>query len=249
MSRRNRRSSLQSNPFVVLSDMTIGLAFFFAIFSMVAGLANSQAVMVIQRQGRQESVKSSVLTAFQQVFPGCKGINKKSDDTHEHMTIYSSSGDIIGQVWENGNFQRIKVLARSFDGSRDSSLNTIGYRLYRSLGSVIKENAPSFAYLFVHGIVEPSEYSSPSMKGSARLLSRQRADNVYDLLTTNGVISSSDQEAKRNQIPAKYAIPYGTGTDLYTVDEAEQWGTGRYLGRVDIVFFYTDEREEDIASK
>jgi len=246
---RRRNSSgqeLRASPFVVLADMTIGLTFFFAVLSLLSSLANSQGIKAAQRTEKQTRVKSKILEAFQRVYPDTVSRKVTNSVGDEYLDLRSSSGKSIGQVWENGNFQRIMIYPGAFKEAGSVELSANGERLYMEIGKVLKPNVTSFGYLFVHGIVEPAEATATDEgKTSALELSRQRADGVSQLLVRQGLIAPTASTTAPGQVEKKLAISYGTGTELYTLDSpaAQNWGTKSKTGRVDLVLFYNDEFE------
>lgn len=239
-------SGLRSNPFVVMTDMTIGLAFFFAVFSVVAALANSKAVQLMERQNRQKAVCDDIVSAVTGAFPSAISQPGESATGEKYTEIVTRDKKTsLVEIWENGNFQRLKVYAPAFPSPRGHTLSADGRGLYKDLGAVIKKHASEFSYLFLHGIVEPTEVESSLQGRSAALdVSRKRADEVYALMTELRVIASAGEtETPPDCIPRKYAISYGTGVDLYTrvLPKKEKWNTGSPIGRVDLVFFYKEE--------
>lgn len=247
---RNRgRQGLLASPFVVFTDMTVGLAFFFAVFSVVAALANSHGALVVQRQERQDKVRSQIIEVFAKEFPGSTSRPAISHNNEPYVLIETSSKKPLAELWENGNFQRVKVYATVFADPRAVLLTPDGLRLYKSLGAVVAQNSQMFAYLFVHGIVEPAEVPQGVLGREIAInVSRARADQVFELMQRWGVISSErDSGVIREQIPRKFAIAYGTGADLYTRRNPNnaQWNTGQDIGRVDLVLFYKETQNED----
>jgi len=241
--RRRNHTHLTASPFVVLADLTIGLTFFFAVLSLLASLANSQGVLAVQRQERQADLRTDVRDAFDSVYPGTILSRQVNGVGDEYVDIRDATGTSIGQIWENGNFQRIMVYPDTYvPGSPDLTEN--GHRLYEAIAKVIKPRVPSIGYIFVHGIVEPSETGiTAEQKKLALELSRKRADAVHRLFVRDGLIAQSASGHVAGQLESKYAISYGTGAELYTRESfaVENWGAMRKAGRVDIVLFYKDE--------
>lgn len=227
----------------MLADLTIGLTFFFAVLTLLASLANSQGVLAVQRSERQAKLRNGITSAFGSVYPGTKLIVKSNSRGDDFVDLVNSQGVSIGQIWENGNFQRIMIYPDTYVVG-ESELTADGSKLYRAIGDAIKFHAPSIGYLFVHGIVEPSESGiSDSAKKQALALSRARADDVHSLFVKMGLIAPSAAEFRLGQIELKYSISYGTGAELYTRESfaVENWGSMKTSGRVDIVLFYRDE--------
>ena len=230
--RRRREPALRSSPFVVLSDMTIGLTFFFAVFSTVASLANSQAFAVAQRTERQKGVREELVRAFVSQEPGTTSkVIEKQAEGDKYTELRRPDGGVMAQIWENGNFQRITIIEPVYRSAGSAVLRRRGQRLYESLAPVLKAHAPDFAYIFIHGIAERGE-------GDALDLSRLRADGVSAILRDLGVIKiARDGERARDFVETKYAIAYGTGNELYTSGAAPS-------GRVDLVLFYKEAAGE-----
>jgi hypothetical protein len=164
-----------------------------------------------------------------------------------YTSIREPDGTVLVDIWENGNFQRLSIVAPAFQAKLSPVLSEVGAELYRGIGTVVKRHVHNFAYMFIHGIAEPSEVPHDTRGREQGLsVSRARADGVEELLTAYGVISRSGDQDSSNQIPRKYAIAYGTGVELYTREAPVErnYNTGKLIGRVDLVFFYTDSMEQ-----
>ncbi len=241
MRRRARKNGsnegFRSNPFVVLTDMTIGLTFFFAMFSVVSALANSQALLLVARQDRQKAVREECVKIFGS---GTRSEERGPSKESRHTAVLDSKGQILAQIWENGNFQRIKIYLPMFQGQRNSQLTPAGRQLLVAMARIFKKHAREFAYLFTHGITEPAEFGvGDAARRQALLNSRERADAVYNVLVSAGAIAKPELgDVPPNAIASKYAISYGTGSELYFKSRLL---TSKLAGRVDIVLFYTDD--------
>jgi hypothetical protein len=238
--RRYGRDGLQGNPFVVLADVTIALAFIFAVHGLAAVTLSSKALEATQRLEKQDVFRDQVLATLQTIYP-----QSQARPGVEGQTVLLSTdgrwGKVpIAEVWTNGNFQRI-ILNGAFFRQGGSRLEGVGDRVFDALAEHLKTQAGELTYLFVHGIVEPRELRSRGgpVVGSqeALTLSRARADNVYALLERKRVIGPRwDPEAtewsddKTPCVPSKFAISFGTGVDLYPRRTP--------VGRVDLVLFY-----------
>src|SRR5690606_18476446 len=108
----------------------------------------------------------------------------------------------------------------------------------------LQDHVHSLGYIFIHGIVEPAEVQATAQDRSrALLLSRERADVIQGILTQQGLIAKSETHVSAKALPKKFAISYGTGTDLYIRGGSAPsvWGSKETTGRVDIVLFYIDD--------
>jgi len=244
MKRKRRRSEgLSASPFVVLADLTIAMAFAFAVQGLATAASSSQALTLLQREDRQSKLQTGILDKLKTLFAGATVVQRRNKgDTRDHAVLYDKDGTTeLAEIWVNGNFQRVMVLKPLFRPG-DTNPSSEATPIYSAIGSVIKQDAGGIAYLFVHGITEPKEMPSPSGEAISReatRISRTRADIIFNMLQQARVIGSpkapeATVDADNSPVvPAKYAISYGTGKDLY-------W-QGLPVGRVDLVLFYEDK--------
>ncbi len=233
--RCKRPQAFTGNPFVVFADMTIALAFIFAVHGLASVASSSQALVAIKRKARQISLRDELSSVMTNYFPGSSArLVQPAGLTDTYLSVVEKSNSEIAAIWINGNFVRVSVYRPIFNSSGTEFIGK-GRSLYLSMGKVMKVHARAFAYLYVHGIVERDEGLS---KRASLELSRRRADRVMAMLQSDRVVgktSSPDEQMDEFGVPmvrAKYAIAYGTGTELYT--------SGQPVGRADIVLCYED---------
>lgn len=222
--RRYRRSAHGSNPFVVLSDVTISLSIVFLVFGIGAAIANNQFLLDFNRNERQNRIEAEFVQALKSAFPGAAESKiVASGDSRTHVRLVQD-GSVIAEVWTNSSFQRVRVLAPTFD-RRSARLTDSGAKVARQLGNVIQRQANQLSYLFLHGVTEKAEAAGQS-RATIVELSLERARAVRALLTEQGVIGSAG-------VLPRNAIPFGMGEDLYATGAVE-------VGRVEFVLFFND---------
>ncbi len=231
---RRRHARLASNPFVVFSDMTVALAFFFAIYGLTSAVAHSRALEIAERENRQKSVREQVVGLFRRVWPEAP----YNESAKERKYIVGPPENPLAAVWENSNYQRISIYRPMFNRGEKTISALWGREVYEELAQILRPSVVHLAYLYVHGIAEPQE--EPGQISALRL-SRDRADEVRGLLKSAQLIAEyrdrRDETEQRasSLMPVKYVITYGTGNQLYTSEQE--------IGRVDLVLFYEDRSE------
>lgn len=226
----------------------IGVAFIFMLLSLVNGVVNTKVFEIAERDQLQDSVAELITKSFnlgneQAVAKSRKDrlADQQEANADRNFTIYQSelNRKEVAQVWSNGNFQRIKIYVDSFDPG-STVVKPRAQQVYASLAKELKLSAPQFAYIFVHGIVEPSEFAQTAEgREKALMISRKRADEVYKVLEQKGLIARAEEGDVKDRVPAKFAISYGTGFDLYIRSDVAK----KQLfpaGRVDLVIFYKE---------
>lgn len=241
-SRRGKVSSadLRANPFVVLSDMTIALTFFFAVLSIAASLASSQELVRRKRTENQNVTRDRIIEAFKSRYPNLEAVTRSETDADGARSEFTDflkkmpngQRESIGKIQINSNLQRVMVYPPGVFSPGGTDLSSEGRSLYRAIAREIRPDADRLSYLFVHGIAQPTEVTA----GSGEPLSRERADVVRRLLEDEGLIRVVGRSASSPlpSVPPQFAISYGTGTLLYKLP-------GARAGRVDLVLFYKDE--------
>ncbi len=234
--RYSPRLGFQANPFVVMTDLCVCLVFILAVFSVT-----SMVAWIYDSTKRRQEVQMLVSTELASVLATQAGGSYEFDETQSAWEV-RANGRRVAAIWLNGNFLRVMYFdtpwqpGSTFVGKEAGRIEDV----YRPSAEVIKRHAGKLAYLFVHGLVERAERASDPER-----LSRSRASAVYEQLRVLRVIGPAmtsevmdtgsqlwDDPQGGHWIPAKYAVSYGTGTDLYV--------SGGPVGRVDLVLFFRD---------
>jgi hypothetical protein len=261
--KRRARSKLTPNPFVVLTDMTIGLSFILAVHGLVATVSSSQALAIAKRFETQQQMIADIAQALsaeradvrlvpltQQDYSAAGiGTNGSERISRSRRFMVDRDGRRLVEFEINGNYVRIKVLAPTWKSGESVYGSTIGRAVYRSIAPTLKlQYSKSIAYLYAHGISEVKECQWPTLtvserKAKAIELSRQRADIVLTELRSSGLVgplSAANAEVDQSGnplVPAKFAIAFGTGDSLY--------GLGTDVGRVDLLLFFKDANPDE----
>lgn len=223
--RRGRRAQHHgSNPFVVLTDVTVSLAIIFLVFGIGTALANNQLLLFFDRNDRQEAIKKQLLEAVGRVLPQATPTSDATQRNPQTHIIFKDKDKVVAEVWHNSSFQRVSLYEEMY-APNSSELTALGTTFVREMGAVARNNARQFMYLFINGIAEQAEASRLPEAEEVKL-SQDRAWGVRQALIQQGVIGSGG-------VDPRFAIPYGVGSKLYST------GTSR-SGRVDLVLFYSD---------
>jgi hypothetical protein len=221
---RLKRNAVTSNPFVVLSDITISLAIIFLVFGIATAVTNTQILIFFDRNDRQQKIENELVSALTEIMPQAQVVRVRSlGDDRDHVEL-RDKGSLAAVVWTNASFQRVQVFEQTFP-PLGSEPTTFGRDFISAVSKVVMRHSPEFSYLFLHGIAETSE-SSKLPPGGAQSLSEDRARSAFNLI-------AKPTEATVLGIPRKYVIPYGTGNSLYLFKGAQ-------AGRVDFLMFYSD---------
>lgn len=213
----------QSNPFVVLSDLTISLAIIFLVFGISAAIGNNQILLFFDRNDRQDALQREFIAAVKEVL-GDVEIRQAAASQDGRAPIHLiKSGKIVAKLTTNASFQRVQLLEPTFQ-SGAPALTAFGEQVYAALGSAVSRHAEELSYVFLHGISEKSEATD---RTALLLLSRERAVTAYGVFERMGAIGGAG-------IEPRFAIPYGTGAELYTNFPVST------SGRVDLLLFYND---------
>lgn len=220
---RHCKFVFQSNPFVVLSDLTISLAIIFLVFGISAAIGNNQLLLLFDRNDRQDALQRELVAAVREVL-GDVEIRQATGSQDGRAPIQLiKSGKIVAKLTTNASFQRVQLLEPTFEPD-SATLTPLGERIYASLASAVRRHAEEFSYVFLHGISEKAEAAD---RTALLLLSRERAVSAYGVFERMGAIGGDG-------IEPRFAIPYGTGAELYTNYPASN------SGRVDLLLFYND---------
>ena len=219
-----RRTGMHSNPFVVLSDITISLAIMFLVFGIATAVTNTQILIFFDRNDRQLKIENQLVGALQKVLPGSSITRVRAPgDTRDHVEL-REHGTLVGVVWTNASFQRVQILKPTFDKGKTIP-NDLCKKFLSAVGDVVKAHSLDFSYLFLHGVTELVESNSLS-SATIQSISDERAKSALKFLGT------SDSTTVVG-MPRRYVIPYGTGNSLYLAQ-------GSNTGRVDFLMFYND---------
>lgn len=233
--RTTRRARLRASeaqalkPFVVLVDVTIALSFILVVFALTSTMQSSQSLLAMNRQERQRHVREALLNEVQKRFP--ESSVAAFDPNRRRQSITGKDGERLVDLFENGSYQRISLYFPQF--KKDSSnLVPSASDVMLALGSVIKSNWNTISYLNLHGIASSSEGVQASTRDA---VSRSRAESVLRLFQRHDVVGRNADDARAGVVPLKFAVAYGTGSNLYA--------DFRMNSRVDIVLFYSDSQE------
>lgn len=218
-----------SNPFVVLSDVTIALAIIFLVFAIATAVTNTQILMFFDRNERQQKMENELVAALRSVLPNAVASHvRMAGEKRDHVEL-REDGVLVGVVWTNASFQRVQILKPTFVSGR-SEPTDLCKQFLRAVGGVVELHAEDVSYLFFHGVTETAEAKTLD---SARVqsLSEDRARAAFDYLAKSA-------SAPVLGIPRRFVIPYGTGDALYRAQGAQ-------VGRVDFLMFYSDTRNGD----
>lgn len=234
--------SIRANPFVVLADVTIALCFIFAVYAVASTALNSQLVLFFDRDTRQQALHEDVRKAIEEVWGPQPSKPSPADSKDKYIEI-GPPRQPIARIWMNASFQRISIYRPVFD-EHSEVLSPEGRQLFLALSQAIGRHATDLSYVFIQGIVEKAEFALVSKDGLAdveRTLSQDRADEVFKLLKSAGFVANDQESLKPNQFLARFVIPLGTGSTLYT--------SGAPIGRVDFLLFYADASSQAFGAR
>jgi hypothetical protein len=212
------------NPFVVLFDCTISLAFILIIYTLVNSLANSQSLVSFNKKRRQEAVRLAVLKAIAVRYPSATLSSYNKDTGNQWLT---ASGRRIADVYENESYQRVSLYLPVFS-PRSSEISAEHADLVVEIASIVKSNWEYLSYLNLHGVADEKEAPTETDRVE---LSRSRADRLLGKLQDRLIVDKGNRVP--NLIPLQFAVAYGTGSKLYA-DVSNN-------SRVDFVLFYSGE--------
>ena len=238
-----------ANPYVALSDISIGLAFIFAICS----IALSKSLDDVQRdQIQKRSLDLAESIVKQQPLPHRTIVDPEAKTPYDKLRnkiveIHTGPGENDWQrflrIQSNGSYQRINIAeAFQFGKAEITDQGRIRFTLLaRSLKPYFKDRSDS--YLYFHGITEPQE---ESIYGKIKITRDQfaslRAEAVYRIFVAEGLVMNNDTKPVIMPVgilDAKYAIPYGKSA-LYS--EASPGNSEKRAGRVDLIIFTGDSK-------
>ena len=234
--RRGREDLEGLNPWVVIADCTMSLAFILLVFAFLNTLQNSQAMKLLQRKARQSAVRKEVFEALIQLGYGDK--TEPYDQQQGLQVLVDSNGNHVAKIYENASYQRICLFVPLFDRGRYDLLPKAD-TLFQQLGVIVQKHWKMLDYLDLHGIAQPNEASANDLVP----LSTARANEVLRVLESSDVVGEKDaepttplpgSEKPTPQIPLKFTVPYGMGSKLYAQIDSFQ------AGRVDLVLFFKD---------
>jgi len=225
MHRRHVDEGLGANPFVVLVDITIAVAFFLVVFAISATLNSSQSLVQMTRQERQKRIRDQLAATLQRYFPNSQV--KPFDVALRTQIVVDPAGRRLAQIFENASYQRVSILVPMFEPGTANPTPQAA-RIWSGLGAVVAHNWGQLDYLQLHGIVGPSEQAS---KEGALETSRSRADAALKILQDQGTVSKAGNGQRG--IPLKYVVAFGTGSELYA--------NLKNNNRVDLVLFFPDD--------
>jgi flagellar motor protein MotB len=226
MIRRRGDEGIGANPFVVLVDITIAVAFILAVYAMNSTLGSSQSLLQMTRQERQKQIRDQLVSALTGVFPNATA--EPFDPNLRIQVVDDEQRNRVAEIFENASYQRVSILVPMFQ-SGTALPNPRALTIWHALGDVVARNWRQLDYLQLHGIVDAAETDSPE---SALELSRHRADASLRRLQKEGIVARTDQEP--TGVPLKYVVAFGTGSELYA--------NLRNNNRVDLVLFFPDNR-------
>lgn len=243
----------------------LGLAFVF-ICLFVSTVWNEEAVFRANRFDQQERVEKDILEPLQEYFGqkvekstiGNSGAGEPS--RYSQSFLYSIGGKPVAKVQRNSNLQRIQIFEEFHIPGKSDMTEESKTKMRNLYGAILKNGIAGrkaeIIYLFLHGIVERAEQKgaypggiAPSPEDwemKALFVSQNRANNLKRMLADQGFIAprnvSVSQARNSNQMPTQFTLAYGTGDlPLY------QRGNDTPVGRVDLVLFYP-ERKEDLEN-
>ena len=252
LTRARPSQTLAANPYVVFADVTLAMAFIFAMSS----IALSKALSDITRDQRQRTVQTSIIDLFQAEFPNepnnPDGTARSAYDQKRNRVV-GSWVTPVARVLTNGSYQRIEIGQMFERGS--TWINPPAQTRLGKIAEVIRAGMTSgqISYVYFHGICEPGEaeiYSEKSRQPmDDKRLASIRAERVYDLFRQVGALADTPAGAvgtstRTPKIDPLYAIDYGKAK-LY---QKSEWNEKTkkmeyYPGRVDLVLFYTDRQD------
>ena len=220
----SRQAGMHSNPFVVLSDITISLAIIFLVFGIATAVTNTQILLFFDRNDRQLRIETELVDALHKVLPEASVTKARvAGDSRDHVELREHE-KLVGVVWTNASFQRVQILKPTFEKGQTQP-NELCKKFLRAVGDVVTNHSLDFSYLFLHGVTETAESDSIPLT-TIQAISDERAKSALKFLSTPGA---------KNVVgmPSRYVIPYGTGNSLYLAE-------GSSTGRVDFLIFYND---------
>ncbi|CAN5718131.1 hypothetical protein BH11ARM2_BH11ARM2_26810 [soil metagenome] len=237
MTRSRRPTGLAPNPFVAFADLTIALAFIFALCTF----AFSKALSDLTRDERQNATQSGFQKLVAEAFPrvSSRPVSRVNTNYDRRRNLDFFDGRVrVGGLTHNGSYQRIEL----------SRLFGFGQAISRNTGEVIKLGRMvqaayargDITYVFLHAIVEERE--GAAWGGSDRALARTRADWIFNLWRRNGIIAAKENQHD-GRIDPQYVVFYGK-EDLYRNAKDQPGNPLSIPGRVDIVLFFPDKAEK-----
>jgi hypothetical protein len=228
--RRPRRGrEFASNPFVAFADITIALAFIFALSSV----ALSKVLSDVTRSESQDRFRTAVV---EEVFGAGASLANVVDERdgliiRDAFWVIASDGQKVGKIERNGSFQRIR-LTNLYRTRADRLEPEARQRVFKLVSAVRAEMAAGkITYLQLHGIASKEEETRDYY------LAGRRADHMFNDLVDAGLISRpgelSGVMADDKKINRLFVVPYGKA-GLY--QEAGDIGSAR----VDFVLYSAD---------
>jgi hypothetical protein len=228
--RRPRRGrEFASNPFVAFADITIALAFIFALSSV----ALSKVLSDVTRSESQDRFRTAVV---EEVFGAGASLANVVDERdgliiRDAFWVIASDGQKVGKIERNGSFQRIR-LTNLYRTRADRLEPEARQRVFKLVSAVRAEMAAGkITYLQLHGIASKEEETRDYY------LAGRRADHMFNDLVDAGLISRPGElsivMADDKKINRLFVVPYGKA-GLY--QEAGDIGSAR----VDFVLYSAD---------
>ncbi|MCA1996046.1 MAG: hypothetical protein LDL56_02330 [Armatimonadetes bacterium] len=264
-----------ANPFVVMTDITIALAFvMFGYYLANAEAYKHQLKMAmrrgeIERDKRQVRVAYEIAEAVRNELPGgaeVRGYIWPADVEKQRRLGERDADSLVCQVLLDGasflevhrneTFMRLKFLGVPFRRGAAQFAHSLAPEIYEAAAEPMRDLLPGIAYLFVHGLASRDEATSESGRIE---LSQRRANAVFGMLQDIGLIADRDsgiseedlQEAKKYRGQRQTFTSYGMRGRAILPGYAIPYGTGTRLyasrrGRVDLILFFRTPKVEGI---
>ncbi|MFN3683151.1 MAG: hypothetical protein ACK41F_04360 [Fimbriimonadaceae bacterium] len=264
-----------ANPFVVMTDITIALAFVMFGYYLANAEAYKHQLKAAMRRGEIERDKLQVQVAYRIADAVRSTIYGDSDlveglkpedverrprlgekDQDSLICAVTVEGRNFLEIHRNETFMRLKFLGVPFHRGTVEFAHPLAAEVYEAAAGPIRELLPGIAYLFVHGLATRGEGRSESARV---LLSQQRANVVFGMLLREGLIAYGKGEVSEwdAEEAAKYRgqrttfTSYGKKGRAILAAYAIPYGTGTRLyasqdGRVDLILFFRTPRLEGL---
>lgn len=180
---RSRRSLWEffANPFVVLADVMVALAFILSLFLLSTTVYSEQMELIEFRNKRRAAVQSSLEAALARTSKTKLSLHVLAPNKYQ---LWQNQTPVL-EAEDDGTLQRFRFLGRvmhfKWDSSEYENPAALGV-LLRDLGKVLLANRARIKSVVIEGHADPREMG-------AWPLSSLRAERVRDTLEWMGVLA------------------------------------------------------------
>ncbi len=198
-----------ANPFVVMTDITIALAF--VMFGYYLANANAYREQLrqamrrgeIERDKKQIQVAVQIAEAVRDALPGYTYVDQRMrpEDVEAEAkggrpeveslicAVVRQDGSTFLKIERNETFMRLRFLGLPFHPGTTKFAHPLAEQIYAVCADPIRSLLPGIAYLYVHGVAAKTEGRSREDRVQ---LSERRANVVFRLLKQEGLIDERE---------------------------------------------------------